>query len=80
MIEMDGADLCFGMGGSFGLLYYDTSKKIGDKKALAIKKTGAEAVITTCPGCRMQIVDALKRNGMAQQVLHIAELLEPDGE
>jgi glycolate oxidase iron-sulfur subunit len=80
LTEMEGADLCCGMGGSFGLSYYDTSRKIGDKKARAIKNTGAEAVITTCPGCRMQIMDALKRNGMGQQVLHIAELLEPDGE
>lgn len=80
LIEMEGADLCCGMGGSFGLFHYDTSKKIADKKVLAIRKTGVEAVITTCPGCRMQIVDALRRNGMQQQVLHIAELLEFGGE
>ncbi|RPJ42247.1 MAG: (Fe-S)-binding protein, partial [Deltaproteobacteria bacterium] len=58
LIEMDGADQCCGMGGSFGLSYYDISKKIADKKASAIRKTGANAVGTTCPGCRMQLVDA----------------------
>ena len=80
LIEMDGADQCCGMGGSFGLSYYDISKKIADKKASAIRKTGADAVVTTCPGCRMQLVDALNRHGLPQRVLHLAELLEPDGE
>ena len=78
LIEMEGADQCCGMGGSFGLSYYDISKKIADKKASAIRKTGADAVVTTCPGCRMQLVDALNRHGLPQRVLHLAELLEPD--
>jgi len=75
LIEMDGADQCCGMGGSFGLSYYDLSKKIADRKAAAIRKTGADAVVTTCPGCRMQLVDVLNRHGMPQQVFHLAELL-----
>jgi len=80
LIEMDGADQCCGMGGSFGLSYYDISKKIADKKASAIRRTGADAVVTTCPGCRMQLVDALNRHGLPQRVLHLAELLEPNGD
>ncbi|MBI5968691.1 MAG: (Fe-S)-binding protein [Deltaproteobacteria bacterium] len=78
LVEMDAPDLCCGMGGSFGLSYYETSKKIADKKAAAIQETGAEAVVTTCPGCRMQILDTLRRHGMQQRVLHIVDLLEPD--
>ncbi len=75
--EMEGADRCCGMGGSFGLVYYDISQKIADQKAAAIGRTGAEVVVTTCPGCRMQLIDALQRHGMSQQVMHLAELLEP---
>jgi glycolate oxidase iron-sulfur subunit len=77
-LEMEGADRCCGMGGSFGLMYYDISKKIADQKAAAIARTDAEIVITTCPGCRMQLVDVLQRHRMPQQVLHLAELLEPE--
>ena len=80
LIEMEGADRCCGMGGSFGLSYYDLSRKIADKKAAAIRRTGAEAVVTTCPGCRMQLVDTLGRHGLPQKIFHIAELLQPDGE
>jgi glycolate oxidase iron-sulfur subunit len=79
LVEMDGADQCCGMGGSFGLSYYDVSKKIADKKASAIRKTGADAVVTTCPGCRMQLLDTLNRHGLPQRVVHLAELLLPDG-
>jgi glycolate oxidase iron-sulfur subunit len=78
LIEMEGADQCCGMGGSFGLSYYNISKKIADQKASAIRKTGADAVVTTCPGCRMQLTDALNRHGLPQRVVHLAELLEPD--
>jgi len=80
LIEMEGADLCCGMGGSFGLVYYDLSKKIADKKAAAIQKTNAEVVVTTCPGCRMQIIDTLRRNEMDQRVIHIVDLLESEDE
>jgi glycolate dehydrogenase iron-sulfur subunit len=65
-------------GGSFGLSYYETSNKIVDPKAVAIRETDAEAVVTTCPGCRMQIIDSLRRQGLPQPVLHLIHLLEPD--
>ena len=55
------------LGGSFGLSYYETSNKIVDPKAGAIRKTGAEAVVTTCPGCCMQIIDSLRRQGLPRQ-------------
>ena len=45
---------------------------------MAIRETGAAAVVTTCPGCRMQIIDSLRRQGLPQQVLHLIDLLEPD--
>lgn len=76
--EMEGADRCCGMGGSFGIVYHATSRKIGDQKAASIAATGAEAVITSCPGCRLQLSDALERNGGSQRVLHLIDLLEPE--
>jgi glycolate oxidase iron-sulfur subunit len=74
-IEMIGADRCCGMAGAFSLHYYDLSKKIGDKKARRIKETGADIVATACPGCMIQLTDAVRRNKLPQQVLHIMELL-----
>jgi glycolate oxidase iron-sulfur subunit len=75
-VEMPDADRCCGMAGTFSVNFYELSKKIADKKAAAIRSTGADIVVTDCPGCQIQLIDTAKRNGMPQQVLHIMELFE----
>ena len=75
-IEMPDADRCCGMAGTFSVNFYALSKKIADKKATAIRSTGADIVATDCPGCQIQLIDTAKRNGMPQQVLHIMDLFE----
>lgn len=75
-IEMPDADLCCGMAGTFSIYYYDLSKKIADKKAASIEATGADVVVTDCPGCQIQLIDSTARNGMPQKTIHIMELLE----
>ena len=74
-IEMPDADRCCGMAGSFSLYYYDLSKKIADKKVEAIKSTGADIVVSSCPGCEIQLIDSLLRNKVPVKVMHIMELL-----
>ena len=74
--EMVGADRCCGMAGAFSINYYDISKKIADKKAGRIQDTQAEIVATACPGCMIQLTDALKRNHMPQKIMHMMELLQ----
>jgi glycolate oxidase iron-sulfur subunit len=64
------------MGGAFGIRYEDLAQKIADKKAVNIKNTGAEIVGTSCPGCMIQLTEAVKRNRMDQKVRHIMELLQ----
>lgn len=74
-VEMEGAGSCCGLGGTYSVYHYDTSKKIGAGKAAAIAACDAEAVATACPGCMMQLQDALNHAGQSQQVLHILDLL-----
>lgn len=74
--EMVRADWCCGMAGAFSIYYYDISKKIGDRKAETVKDTGADVVVTGCPGCIMQLNDTFKRNGMSPKVMHIMEVLK----
>ena len=59
------------------MFYYEMSRIIADRKARAIRETGAEAVVTTCPGCRIQLIDTLRRNGLNKPVLHLVDLLVP---
>jgi len=74
-IEMPDADQCCGMGGSFGISCRDTSKVIADKKMASVRKAGADVLVTACPGCLLQLSEAVRRNGLPVEVLHISELL-----
>ncbi len=75
-VEMPNADRCCGMAGTFSIYFYDLSKKIADKKVQGIETTGADIVVTDCPGCEIQLIDNTIRHGMPVKVMHIMELLE----
>jgi glycolate oxidase iron-sulfur subunit len=75
-VEMPNADMCCGMGGSFSVYHYDLTKKIADKKMDGIKATGADIVVTACPGCMINLIDNVARSKMPQRVHHILELVE----
>jgi glycolate oxidase iron-sulfur subunit len=74
-VEMEGADRCCGLGGTFSVYHYDTSKKIGARKAPGIEKSGADLVASACPGCMMQLQDTIAHAGLPQKVIHILELV-----
>ncbi len=75
LVEMEGADRCCGLGGTFNVYHYDTSMQINEAKSTAIMKSGAEAVVTGCPGCMMQLADGLKQHGSVTRVMHTLEIL-----
>ncbi|MEI8355759.1 MAG: (Fe-S)-binding protein [Deltaproteobacteria bacterium] len=74
-VEMEGADACCGLGGTFNLYHYGTSMAINARKSAAILKSGAEIVLTGCPGCMLQLNDGLQQKGIKTRVAHILELL-----
>jgi glycolate oxidase iron-sulfur subunit len=63
------------MAGAFSIYYYDLSKQIADKKVEAIKSTGADIVVSSCPGCEIQLIDSIVRNKIPVKVMHIMELV-----
>ena len=75
-VEMTGAGTCCGLGGTYSVYHYDTSKKIGAKKAANIEASGAERVATDCPGCIMQLQDSLNHAGQHQKAVHLLELVD----
>lgn len=50
-VEMENYDDCCGLAGSFAIKNTKMSVEIAKQKAINIKKTNADYVITTCPGC-----------------------------
>ena len=74
-VEMAGAASCCGLGGTYSVYHYDTSKKIGAKKAVSIAESGADLVATDCPGCIMQLQDSINHAGGKQRAVHILDLV-----
>ena len=75
LVEMEGADRCCGLGGTFNVYHYESSMTINEAKSRAIIDTAAQAVATGCPGCMMQLSDGLKQHGSTVEVLHTLQLL-----
>ncbi|MBM2835689.1 MAG: putative iron sulfur protein [Candidatus Brocadiaceae bacterium] len=73
--EMETPERCCGGGGVFNLLHYDLSMKIGEYKAKAIEKSGAEVVATGCPGCQLQIEDLLAARNSPVKCTHTIQVL-----
>jgi glycolate oxidase iron-sulfur subunit len=73
--EMEGADCCCGMGGTFRLTHPGISRKILGEKMQAILESGADLVVTGCMGCWIQLREGVHASGMETKVQHLAEVL-----
>lgn len=79
LVEMSGADNCCGFGGSYSFKYPELAGHILEKKINSIRETGADTVVTGCPGCLMQIRGGLAARGEDKiKVSHIAQLAAGD--
>jgi glycolate oxidase iron-sulfur subunit len=74
-IEMEGADSCCGLGGSFGITHREKSLAIQARKIQSITETNAEAVVTSCPGCLIQLMDGIRRHRLPVKAMHISQLI-----
>jgi glycolate oxidase iron-sulfur subunit len=72
-VEMAGADVCCGGGGTFQWEHPDVASGISGKKVESIKNTGANVVASGCPGCRLQIYGNMGNESI--EVVHPVELL-----
>src|SRR5579875_3289037 len=71
-----GDDTCCGSAGVYNLLEPGAARQLGAKKAAAILATGADVVVSTNPGCLMQIAASLHDMGHYMPTMHIAEVLD----
>lgn len=76
LVEMRDADRCCGFGGVMRVTNRGLSDGIAEDKVRNIFASNASVVATGCPGCRMQITDALRRHGSDIKVAHPVQLLE----
>jgi glycolate oxidase iron-sulfur subunit len=77
LVEMPQAEFCCGSAGIYNIVNYDASMEILDHKMANVKKTDATTILTTNPGCLLQMKLGVERENMASQmrVLHLVEYL-----
>lgn len=75
--EMKGSDRCCGSAGIYNMVQYDDSMRILDRKMAHVKETEAETIVTTNPGCLLQMQLGIVREGLEEAVraVHLVELL-----
>lgn len=66
---------CCGFAGIFSITNPALSDKIQKEKMDDLLKTEAQVVLTTCPGCVLQLTDGTRKYGKCQKVMHLADYL-----
>lgn len=74
-LPADEEDVCCGFGGTYSMKFPELSAELLKKKLANVEKTGAELLLTDCPGCIMQLRGGLEAKGSTIKVAHVAEAL-----
>lgn len=67
---------CCGSAGIYNLLHTRLSMEVLERKMDFIKQTGANVVVTTNPGCMLQLQCGAKGSGMSLAVVHLCDFLD----
>jgi glycolate oxidase iron-sulfur subunit len=74
--EIADGGICCGSAGIYNLVQPDAAGELGERKAAAVRATGASLLVSANPGCAMQISAALRAQGHHMPMAHIAEVLD----
>jgi glycolate oxidase iron-sulfur subunit len=74
--EMHMPDLCCGSAGIYNVIHTDMSMALLKKKMQAVNATGADRIVTSNPGCMLQLRAGVERWGRGQRVSHVVEILD----
>ncbi|HIC26103.1 MAG TPA: (Fe-S)-binding protein, partial [Gammaproteobacteria bacterium] len=76
LVELAESDLCCGSAGSYNLTEPEMASRLQKRKVQNIIDSGAEVVVTTNPGCLLQIQSGLRKAGAHHiRAIHIADYL-----
>ncbi|HWF18926.1 MAG TPA: (Fe-S)-binding protein [Verrucomicrobiae bacterium] len=75
-VELPESDVCCGSAGSYNLTEPEMAERLQRRKIENILKTGAQVVVTTNPGCLLQIRAGLAKAGAKVEAMHIADFLD----
>ena len=77
LVGWEKEELCCGFGGTFSVKMPAVSTAMADEKINALKRSGADTLISGDSSCLMHLNGRLKRTGRDTRVLHLAQVLDP---
>jgi glycolate oxidase iron-sulfur subunit len=75
-VELPEADWCCGCAGAYAVKHPDMSKRILERKMAQLRSLNVDAVITSNPGCLLQLERGVRESHLSLRVLHVSELLD----
>ena len=76
VVEIPEGSMCCGSAGIYNLVQPEAAHELGARKARHVLGTGADAVVSSNPGCLLQLQAELRRTGRALPMLHLVEVLD----
>ncbi len=76
VLEVPDSAICCGSAGIYNLVEPGPAQELGDRKVLNCLATGADAIVSSNPGCLLQLTAGLQRAHRTLPVLHMVELLD----
>jgi glycolate oxidase iron-sulfur subunit len=75
--EIPEGQLCCGSAGIYNLLEPEAAQQLGDRKVENLVSTRSQAVVSSNPGCLLQLMSGLQRQGSKPMpTFHLVELLD----
>ena len=76
-VALPEADVCCGSAGTYNVTEPEMAGRLQARKVANVRRSGARVVVSTNPGCLMQIEAGLARDGGGEvEVVHLADYLE----
>lgn len=76
LVPLREAEHCCGSAGIYNLINTELSMKVLERKMDFVQATGATMLVTTNPGCMLQLEAGARERGLKLTVLHLCELLD----
>ncbi|MDX6380813.1 MAG: glycolate oxidase iron-sulfur subunit [Rubrobacteraceae bacterium] len=74
--EITEAEVCCGSAGIYNMVEPEPAAELGERKARNVLKTGAQMIVTSNPGCMLQIQASLKKMGHDMPMAHPMEVVD----
>ncbi len=74
--EIREAEICCGSAGIYNMVEPEPAAELGERKANNVLATGADMIVTSNPGCTLQIQSSMEKMGRRMPARHPVEVLD----